>query len=95
MPRTHVTDLLDWDAVKRDPVEFAKQLPRTPTGDRVIPHPAQEEILRCIQLSNCWPAISLFPFRAASTWASIANLDLAKAITFVGTIGRFHVPVRK
>ena len=47
MSRIKVT--VDWDAVKADPVEFSRQLLRDPAGNPVIPHPAQEAILRGIK----------------------------------------------
>lgn len=47
MARIKVT--MDWDAVKADPVEFARKLLRDPAGNPLEPHPAQIEILRGIK----------------------------------------------
>ena len=53
MPRSRksssVESMVDWDAVKADSVEFSRQLLTDPAGNRVIPHPGQEAILRGIR----------------------------------------------
>lgn len=48
MPKAHISQMIDWDAAKADPVEFTKTFLRQADGSRWEPFAAQEAILHGI-----------------------------------------------
>lgn len=66
---------LDWDAIKADPVEFARKLLKTPDGGPFEPFPAQIELLRNTKRRTVWNT-----GRQASKTTSAAVIAAHKAV---------------
>lgn len=49
MPRKKITEVIDWDSAKADPVEFTRTFLRQPDGSKWEPFEAQQTILRGIK----------------------------------------------